>query len=93
LTTVDSEATLFYHSDSLSYSRERKNLSHQPVVLDMASRHELADLIRTYFHHTEGRGKNCVVELFRRGEMDYFFAYPCSCRMVEPSPRKSMAAH
>jgi hypothetical protein len=42
----------------------------------MASRHELADLIRNYFHHTEGRGKNCVVELFRRGERDYFFAYP-----------------
>src|SRR5271167_719299 len=37
---------------------------------------ELAGLIRTYFHHTEGRGKNCVVELFRRGERDYFFAYP-----------------
>jgi hypothetical protein len=42
----------------------------------MASRRELAHLIRTYFHHTEGRGKNCVVELFRRGERDYFFAYP-----------------
>ena len=26
--------------------------------------------------HTEGRGKNCVVEPFRRGELDYFFAYP-----------------
>ena len=33
-------------------------------------------LIRNYFHHTEGRGKNCVVEPFRRGELDYFFAYP-----------------
>ena len=29
-----------------------------------------------YFHRTEGRGKNCVVEAFRRGELDYFFAYP-----------------
>ena len=36
----------------------------------------LAALIRNYFHHTEGRGKNCVVEPFRRGELDYFFAYP-----------------
>jgi hypothetical protein len=69
-------ATLFYHADTLPYWRKRKNLPRQPAALDMASRHELADLIRNYFHHTEGRGKNCVVELFRRGERDYFFAYP-----------------
>ena len=69
-------ATLFYHADTLSYWRKRKNLPHQPVALDQDSRRELADLIRNYFHQTEGRGKNCVVELLRRGEMDYFFAYP-----------------
>jgi hypothetical protein len=69
-------ATLFYHADTLPYWRKRKNLPHQPIALDMASRRELSDLIRTYFHQTEGRGKNCVVELFRRGELDYFFAYP-----------------
>jgi hypothetical protein len=69
-------ATLFYHADTLPYWRKRKNLPHQPIALDMASRSELADLIRRYFHFTEGRGKNCVVELFRRGERDYFFAYP-----------------
>jgi len=33
-------------------------------------------MIRKYFHHTEGRGNNCVVEPLRRGELDYFFAYP-----------------
>jgi hypothetical protein len=69
-------ATLFYHADTLPYWRKRKNLPHQPIALDIASRHELADLIRNYFHQTEGRGKNCLVELFRRGERDYFFAYP-----------------
>jgi len=69
-------ATLFYHADTLPYWRKRKNLPHQPIALDIASRAELADLIRKYFHFTEGRGKNCVVELFRRGERDYFFAYP-----------------
>ncbi|MGE0484831.1 MAG: hypothetical protein AB7Q81_11885 [Gammaproteobacteria bacterium] len=36
----------------------------------------LADALRTYFRHTEGRGKNCVVEPFRREEFDYFFCYP-----------------
>jgi hypothetical protein len=69
-------ATLFYHADTLPYWRKRKNLPYKPISVDLASRRELADLIRTYFHHTEGRGKNCVVELFRRGERDYFFAYP-----------------
>jgi hypothetical protein len=69
-------ATLFYHADTLPYWRKRKNLPHQPIALDLASRRELADLIRKYFHYTEGRGNNCIVELFRRGERDYFFAYP-----------------
>jgi hypothetical protein len=44
--------------------------------VDETSIQQLAALIRHYFHHTEGRGKNCVVEPFRRGELDYFFAYP-----------------
>ncbi len=69
-------ATRFYHADTLPYWRKRKNLSHQPAAVDEASIQQLAKLIRNYFHHTEGRGKNCVVEPFRRGELDYFFAYP-----------------
>ena len=69
-------ATRFYHADTLPYWRKRKNLPHQPAAVDEASLQELAGLIRNYFHHTEGRGKNCVVEPFRRGDLDYFFAYP-----------------
>ena len=69
-------ATLFYHADILPYWRKRKNLPHQPAAVDTAARQELASLIRTYFHHAEGRGNNCVVEPFRRGDFDYFFAYP-----------------
>ncbi len=69
-------ATLFYHADTLPYWRKRKNLSHRSAAVDEASIQQLADLIRNYFHHAEGRGKNCVVEPFRRGELDYFFAYP-----------------
>jgi len=44
--------------------------------VDDASIKQLAQLISNYFHHTEGRGKNCAVEPYRRGELDYFFAYP-----------------
>lgn len=69
-------ATLFYHADTLPYWRKRKNLPHVPAAVDDASLRELAVLIRSYFHRTEGRGNNCVVEPFRRGELDYFFAYP-----------------
>ena len=69
-------ATRFYHADSLPYWRKRKHFPHQAAAVDDASIQQLASLIRDYFHHTEGRGKNCVVESFRRGELDYFFAYP-----------------
>ena len=69
-------ATRFHHADTLPYWRKRKNLPHQLAAVDEASLRELAGQIRTYFHHTEGRGNNCVVEPFRRGELDYFFAYP-----------------
>lgn len=63
-------ASLFYDADSLPYWRKRKNLPHVQAAVDDASLRELAGLIRTYCHRTEGRGKNCVVEPFRRGELD-----------------------
>lgn len=66
----------FYHADMLPWWRKRKNLPRVPAAVDEASRAELANLIRDYFHRTEGRGKNCLVEVLRRGELDYFFAYP-----------------
>jgi hypothetical protein len=66
----------FYHADTLSYWRKRKNISNRPAAVDDNSLRQLANLISNYFHYTEGRGRNCVVEPFRRGELDYFFAYP-----------------
>jgi len=69
-------ASRFYHADTLSYWRKRKNLPKAPAAVDDASIEELANLIRNYFHHKEGRGKNCIVEPFRRGDLDYFFCYP-----------------
>jgi hypothetical protein len=69
-------ATRFYHADTLSYWRKRKHMGHIPAAVDNASIAQLAGMIRDYFHHTEGRGNNCIVEPFRRGKRDYFFAYP-----------------
>ena len=36
----------------------------------------LANGISAYFSKTEGRGKNCKVEPYRRHNKEYFFAYP-----------------
>ena len=69
-------ATRFYHADVLPYWRKRKHLGHRPAAADAASLEHLADLIRTYFHRSEGRGNHCVVESQRRGNLDYFLAYP-----------------
>lgn len=69
-------ATLFCHADTLPYWRKRKGLPHQEASVHEEGRRALAESIRNYFHRTEGRGKNCVVEALRRDERDYFFAYP-----------------
>lgn len=69
-------ATLFHHADQLQYWRKRKNMLHHKAATDDNSLQQLAGLIRDYFRYTEGRGNNCVVEWFRRGGLDYYFAYP-----------------
>jgi hypothetical protein len=69
-------ATYFCHADGLSYWRKRKGLPKRPASVHEDGRKALAEGIRNYFHQTEGRGNNCVVETLRRGELDYFFAYP-----------------
>ena len=73
-------ASLFYHADSLPYWRKRTHLPSVPATVDDASLRELASGISTFFHWTEGRGKNCVVEPFRRGALDYFSPTPKTTR-------------
>jgi hypothetical protein len=69
-------ALLFCHADSLAYWRKRKGFPHVAASVHEDGRNELAESIRPYFRQIEGRGNNCVVDAFRRGELDYFFAYP-----------------
>jgi hypothetical protein len=69
-------ATHFYHADNLPYWRKRKGFPHQEASVHEEGRQALAASIRDYFHRTEGRGNNCLVETLRRGDLDYFFAYP-----------------
>ena len=56
--------------------RKRTHLPRVPAVVDDATLDDLASCISTFFHRTEGRGKHCIVEPFRRGALDYCFAYP-----------------
>ena len=69
-------ATRFFQAEPLAAWRKRTDLPHAPAAVDEASLRALAAGISTYFHRTEGRGTNCVVEPVRRGALDYFFAYP-----------------
>ena len=69
-------ATRFHYADGLTHWRKRKNLPRVPAVADKASVARLAELIKHYFRQTDGRGRNCVVEAYRRGDRDYFFAFP-----------------
>ena len=69
-------ATHFCYADTLPYWRKRKGLPRKPASVHGDGRQAMAACISSYFHLTEGRGKNCVVEALRRGELDYFFAYP-----------------
>lgn len=69
-------ATRFHYADQLAHWRKRKNLPKKAALADKAAVEQLAALLKLYFARTEGRGKNCVVEAYRRGDRDYFFAFP-----------------
>lgn len=69
-------ATRFYHADTLSYWRKRKNLPKVAAAVAPADIAALSEAIRVYYNVTDGRAKHCKVEPYRRGKLDYFFAFP-----------------
>jgi hypothetical protein len=69
-------ATRLRYVDGMSYWRKRKNLPRKPAAVDKASVAQLAQLIKEHFGKTDGRAKNCEVEVYRWGDRDYFFAFP-----------------
>ena len=78
-------ACRFYHADTLSsHWRKRKNLPHKAAAVDAATINRLEEAIGGYFHYKEGRGKNCAVEPYRRGALDYYFAFPEDYSQQEP---------
>jgi hypothetical protein len=68
----------FLHADNVSGSnwKKRNDFPRVPPDVEENAIKALADSIRAYFHKTEGRGRNCKVEPYRRHNKEYFFAYP-----------------
>lgn len=71
-------ATLFLHADNVSssYWKKLNDFPNAPPDVEDDAIKALADSISDYFHKTEGKGKNCKVEPYRRHNKEYFFAYP-----------------
>lgn len=71
-------ATAFCRADSISSNHwnECKTINHSPARVDDDSIQDLEQALSHYFHIKEGRGKNCSIEPYKRGKLDYFFAYP-----------------
>lgn len=71
-------ASAFCHADSITSSQwnECRTVNRAPVKVDDASIRDLEKVLSNHFFNKEARGKNCTVEPYRRGRLDYFFAYP-----------------
>ena len=71
-------AAMFLHADnvSASYWKKRNDFLKLPPYLEDSDTDALAKAISHYFSGKEGRGKNCIVEPYRRNRKEYFFAYP-----------------
>jgi hypothetical protein len=82
LTAIIDEAEFHLGKDSEEHKRFTSSMAELPnhfhriltVFLDHPEWWQGA--LSDYFHLHEGRGKNCQVEPYRRGELDYFFAFP-----------------
>ena len=69
-------ATRLYHADTLSHWRKRKNLPKKKAAIDPLNIEALSAAISRYYRDAEARGLHCKVEPYRRGELEYFFAFP-----------------
>lgn len=73
-------ASALLHAGSVSehFWRKRNDLPHLPPHVEDDDIDQLAKAISRYFNRTEGRGRNCKVEPYRKVDTgkEYFFAYP-----------------
>ena len=71
-------ASMFLHADnvSASYWKKRNDLPNTQPHVEEDDIEILAKAISHFFYEKEARGRNCKVEPYRRGNKEYFFAYP-----------------
>lgn len=71
-------ATMFLHADNVggSFWKKRNDLPKVPPHVEDNDIKQLEKAISDFFHKSEGRGRNCKVEPYRRYNNEYFFAYP-----------------
>jgi len=71
-------ASMFLHADNISPSFWKKcvGIPPAPPCVENADINELAQAISHFFHTKEGKGRNCKVDVYRRYNREYFFAYP-----------------
>ena len=71
-------ASAFCRADAIGSSQwnECRTVSHAPARVDDADIRGLEKILSHHFFNKEARGKHCTVEPYRRGKLDYFFAYP-----------------
>lgn len=71
-------ASMFLHADNVSpsYWKKRNDLPNLPPHVEEEDIQALAKVISEHLYHREGKGKNCIVEPYRRNKKEYFFGYP-----------------
>lgn len=77
--TVVEVASRFCEADHLPYSYWARRRDAVPVVEPRDDKESCAELARTlasYFRLKEGRGRECHVDVYRRGERFFYFAFP-----------------
>jgi hypothetical protein len=55
--------------------KKRNDLPHITPLVESEDTQRLADTLSQYFKSKEGRGRHCKVDVFRRHEKEYYFAY------------------
>lgn len=70
--------TFFLHSDNIAetFWKKRNHLVKNVPNTDPEAIELFERAISDYFYTTQGRGRNCKVEVLRRYGKEYFFAYP-----------------
>ena len=72
---VFDKAQIIYQVEHMAWWRKRNDLPKNAPDMSASAKAELERDISTFLK-SQGRGKDCTVEMLTRGDVDYFFAYP-----------------